>query len=460
MFDVAIINSIIIDPRKKRLVPANLYIKDGVIADISRELLPSAQTIDATGCYLSPGFIDIHAHIEGHRQNGMLLSQQGVTTVLNGNCGMGVEHIGGFLAEQNETGFILNQLELCGATRLRMQVGQSDPYQPLLPEQIVMANHLLEEAFAQGAAGLSFGLEYVPGSSSQEVLSLSTTAARYGKLVAIHIRTDCYGGLQALREALDISRITGASVQISHVVYQFGFGMMREALEMIDKAVCEGYDISCDSGMYTSFATYIGTPVFDERCFEKWGCSFDNLIAANGKYAGLPLNAGRYKDLRENFPHDAVIAMIGKPFEIPMAFELPYMMASSDAGVNQTEDTSKGHPQDAGTFPRFLRELVRERAQLTLPDAVSRITYLPAQRLRLSNKGDIHIGADADLVIFNLDTLTDRAQFPHIGRPDAPPEGIEAVILNGRVTVKNGAILEDTAGRAIAVPNSQWQFNS
>ncbi len=458
MFDLAIINGTLIDPFEQRLVAANLYVQEGRIAHISRETEPAAETLDATGKFVSPGFIDIHGHIEGHKANGALLCKQGGTTVLNGNCGMGVENIAEFIKEQNREGFILNQLELCGATLLRRRVGQKDPYQPLSLEQLLSANELLEEALDQGAAGVSFGLEYTPGSSREEVLALSRTAARYGKLVAVHIRTDGYQGLGALQEAIDISRLTGAAVQISHVVYQFGFGMMQEALEIIDRAVKKGYDISCDSGMYTSFATYIGTPVFEPSSFEKWGCTYENLFAANGKYAGQYLTRESYEDLRRNYPQDMVIALVGNPHEIPMAFQLPYMMASSDAGVNQTNDTSKGHPQDAGTFPRFIRELVKERAQCTLVDAVSRITLLPARRLGLSHKGRMAAGSDADLVVFDLGALTDLSKFPHEGRPDRPPTGIEAVIVGGKIAVKGGEILEASAGRAIALDNRKWRF--
>ncbi len=457
MYDLAIVNGTIIDTQRKRLTAANVYIKGGKIARISRETEDAAATIDASGRYVSPGFIDIHAHIEGHAANGTMLCRQGVTTALNGNCGMGVEDIGAFISNQNRRGFVINQLELCGATLLRRRVGQHDPYQPLTATQAEAANELLIKELEAGAAGLSFGLEYTPGSSKEEVLTLSRTAARYGKPVAIHIRTDCYQGLAALKEAIDIARVTGAAVQISHVVYQFGFGMMREALQMIEGAVHEGYDVSCDSGMYTSFATYIGTPVFEESCLEKWGCSYGNLFAANGRYAGQYLDRNKYDDLRKNHPDDAVIALIGNLHEIYMAFELPYMMVSSDAGVNQTDDTSKGHPQDAGTFPRFLRKLVKERAQLTLSDAVSRITLLPAKRLGLTNKGNIFEEADADLTVFDLESLTDRAKLPHKGKPDLPPEGIDAVIVNGQVAVQGGQILTGTAGRAIAQPNRPWR---
>jgi N-acyl-D-amino-acid deacylase len=75
-------------------------------------------------------------------------------------------------------------------------------------------------------------------------------------------------------------------VQVSHVAYQFGFGMMRQALDIIDRAVAEGLDVSCDSGMYTSFATAIGSAVFDDGCLEKWHCSYDAIVMPAGKYAG------------------------------------------------------------------------------------------------------------------------------------------------------------------------------
>lgn len=458
MYDIAIKNGSIIDPVAKKITVANLYIKDGSISEISREDRQAAESIDATAKYVSPGFIDIHGHIEGHKANGALLCQQGVTTVVNGNCGIGQQNIGSFLNEQSKSGFIINQLELSGASTLRERVGQQDRYAPLSPEQLEAANALLEEDLQAGAAGLSFGLEYMPGSSHEEVITLSKTAAKYGKPVGIHIRTDCYKGLTALEEAIDISRLTGAGVQISHVVYQFGFGMMQPALELIDKAVTEGYDISCDSGMYTSFATHIGTAVFDEECFEKWKCSYGSIIAANGKYAGQFLTKESYEDLRKNYPGDAAIAMIGKPYEIAMAFALPYMMVSSDAGVNQTDDTSKGHPQDAGTFPRFIRELVRERNQLTLVDAIRRVTILPAERMGLSHKGRITVGNDADITVFDLNTITDNSQFPHIGKPDALPSGIEAVIVGGAISINNKKVLCSKAGKAIYVPSAEWRY--
>ena len=458
MYDIFLKNASIIDPERRSITVAGMGIKDGRIAAITRDALESAKEIDCTGLYLSPGFIDIHAHIESNPAQGMLMCQQGVTTVINGNCGMSPENLPEFLERDSKKGFAVNQYELQGATSLRMQSGHMDSYSPMSTAELDTACGLLEDALSAGAAGLSFGLEYQPGSSKEEVLALSRIAARHDKPIAIHIRTDYYPGLTALKEAIDICRYTGAGVQISHVVYQFGYGMMHEALHIIDSAVNEGLDITCDSGMYTSFATFIGTAVFDESCFDKWQISYDSLVAANGKYAGQRLSREKYYDLRKNHPNDAVIALIGVPHEIPLAFTLPYMMLSSDAGVNQSPDTSMGHPQDSGTFPRFLRMLVRETGQLTLVDAVRRMTILPAERMELSHKGRIGIGMDADLTLFDLSKITDRGLFPHEGRPDTLPDGIEAVVINGQLAVHKKNPLKSDAGRTILVPNTPFSY--
>jgi N-acyl-D-amino-acid deacylase len=324
--------------------------------------------------------------------------------------------------------------------------------------QLDRAINLLKEELEAGAGGLSFGLEYMPGSSHEEVIAMSRVAARYDKLISIHIRSDRYQGLEALEEAFDISRICGAKVQISHVVYQFGFGMMHQAMDMINRAIDEGVDISCDSGMYTSFSTNIGTAVFDEGCVEKWHCSYDSLITPCGKYAGQKLSRESYEDLRKNFPDEVAIALVGNPDEIPLAFDLPSMMASSDAGVNASDKKVASHPQDTSAFPRFIRQMVVEQGRLTLLDAVSRITSIPAKRMGLAQKGILAEGNDADITIFDLKTMRDNAVFPHLGAIDALPDGIQAVLVNGTVAIENKKIINDKAGKILYFPNRNWQY--
>jgi len=458
LYDIAIKNGSIIDPETLKITVGNVYVKNGSVADITRDDREAAETVNALGQYVSPGFIDIHTHIEGNASNGALMAQQGVTTVLNGNCGMGPDDPAGFLEGQGKKGFIINQLELAGATVLRKHAGVTDPFRPLNGEQTRKACAMLEEQLQRGCAGLSFGLEYCPGTSEKELLALSGVAARYGRLVAVHTRSDCYSGLGALDEAININRVTGAPVQVSHVVYQYGYGMMRQALQMIGDAVDSGYDVSCDSGMYTSFATYIGTPVFGKGCFEKWKCSYGSILAASGPDAGHRMTKEIFEKYRKDYPNEVAIALIGVPDEISMAFGLPYMMVSSDAGVNQTGDPSMGHPQDAGTFPRFLYREVKEEGRLRLADAVRRITLLPAKRLGLGKKGRIAVGNDADITVFDLGKIKDNSQFSYEGKCDALPDGISAVIVNGKTAVMDKKVLCVSAGKAIRDSSERWTY--
>ncbi len=372
----------------------------------------------------------------------------GVTTVYNGNCGMGLVDLPDFMDKYEKEGFIINQIEQVGHTTLREMVGLQDRYSPANEKQIADMSKLLESQFEIGGYGLSFGLEYVPGASREEVMSLSRIAAKYDKLVSIHTRGDGYAGLVSLNEAIDICRVTGARVQISHLVYQFGMGMISQAIKLIDDAISEGLDISVDSGMYSSFATAIGSAVFDEGCVEKWGCDYNRLIAATGVYRGERLTRQLYTKLRNEMPEETVIGMVGKESEVYEALKKDYMMVSTDAGTLY-DSNIPGHPQDAGTYPRFIRTMVREQGQLTLMEAIRRCTYLPATRLGLNNKGVINIGADADILIFDPEIITDKADYPGFGQVDARCEGIDYVIVNGKVVVEGSKVLEEKPGTII-----------
>ena len=448
-FDLVITNGTIVDPVRKSVTVANLGVSGGKIAAVTREKLSGGQVADASGRIVAPGFIDFHTHVEGKAECAGCMASMGVTTVYNGNCGISPpgpleEFIGRFERE----GFLINQLEQVGHTSLREAVGLDDRYAPASQGQIAGMIAQLEKAFDIGAWGLSFGLEYVPGSSAEEVLALSKTAARYGKLVSIHTRTDGYSGLAALKEAIDITRLTGAAVNISHFVYQYGFGMATEALAMIDEALREGLDISVDSGVYTSFATSIGSAVFDDGCLQKWGCGYDSIVAATGKYKGKRLNEMEFRDMRKNTPEDSAIAVIGKEHEIWEILEKPGIMLSSDAGT-MYDGGKPGHPQDAGTFPRFLRTMVRERNSMPLPEAIARCTSIPAKRLGLAGKGIMSAGADADLVVFDINRIEDNARFPCDGDTSARPDGIDYVIVNGVIAVDHAEVKPVKPGRML-----------
>ncbi len=454
-YDVVIKGGTIIDPKPKKSTVANLGISKGKISTITREDIEGDIGLDVAGKIVCPGIIDVHAHVEGNIDCAKVMAAMGVTTVYNGNCGMSPENIEEFYKEHDN--FLINQIEQIGHTALREQVGVLDRYKPSGKLEIEKMKGILEEAFKFGVSGLSFGLEYVPGSSWEEVLELAKVAARYGKLVSIHTRSDCYGGLATLREAIDITRKTGASVNISHLTYQFGMGMATEALHMIEDALEEGLDISVDSGLYSGFATSIGSAVFDEGCVDKWGCDYSSLIAGTGKYRGKRLTGEMYEELRSVYPEDTGIGMVGREHEVFEILEKPYMMVSTDAGTMYDKGVP-GHPQDAGTYPKFFRTMVREQNRISLIEAIRRCTYMPAKRLGLNNKGVIDIGADADILVFDPEFITDKAEYPCFGATDTRPEGIEYVFVNGVMTVKGKEVLDVNPGKIIKAQCNLWKW--
>jgi N-acyl-D-amino-acid deacylase len=311
---------------------------------------------------------------------------------------------------------------------------------------------LAEKAFTEGAIGLSFGLEYAPGSSFEEIVALSQVAAKYGRLIAIHTRMLSCGDLASLVEAVNIGKITGGRVLLSHFVYQYGCGLMREALAIVDEARQNGLDIWLDSGMYTAFASFVGTPVFSEKYMAEFGWKPEDLMAATGKYCGRRLTRQLYEEMRNQHLDESVICFTGNEIEIYEPFSRDYAMVSSDIGPTPSGSTREGHPQNAGTFPRFFRKLVREKHSLSLNQAVAKCTLLPADTLGLTGKGQLTEGADADLVIWDSDRITDRADFPGIGSPDAPPEGITHVIVSGQIAVMNNRIIQGVlSGKTIPI---------
>jgi len=178
-YDVVIKNGTIIDPKGQKSTIANIGILNGRISTITREDIEGDTELDVIGKIVCPGIIDIHAHVEGNLDCAKVMAAMGVTTVYNGNCGMSPENMKDFHDKYDH--FLINQVEQIGHTTLREQVGVIDRYKPSSNEEIEKMKIMLKEAFSFGVSGLSFGLEYVPGSSVNEVLELAKVAAKYFK---------------------------------------------------------------------------------------------------------------------------------------------------------------------------------------------------------------------------------------------------------------------------------------
>lgn len=445
-----ILGGTVVDPEAGRSFEADILLADGVIEKIaapgSIAAPENAQVIDASGLYVCPGFIDPHGHIDGHVYTGELSLLQGITTTMGGNCGFSPLDIGQFFAEQKV--FPIHQAEMVGMCALRIAAGVTDPFVPANEAQSDRMVELCGRALEAGAAGVSLGPAYTPGSSIMEMVALCRAAKRYGKPVSIDTRMNSMTDLDSLREAIDLASASGCRMIVSHFTYQYGVGVEDEALLMIERARNMGVDMQLDSGMYKDWCSSIGAALFEPGIMRANGIELDHLRMITGEHMGMVPDEALYLHLRAEHPHDAVVVQTGSQRAVYAIARWEDTMISTDTGAYLP---GEGHPQIAGSFPRFFREMVRERGEMTIEEAVRRVTLLPAQVLGFTKKGRMRTGCDADVVIFDPETIADRADFPGLGSPNAAPEGVAYVIVGGEIAAKDGKATGVMAGKPLKV---------
>lgn len=445
MSKLFISGGVVIDPQARRRFRAQVLLENGRIAAIGDLPAPqNAQVIDARGLFVCPGFIDPHGHIDGHVYTGELSLKQGVTTSVGGNCGFSPVDLAEFLGAQES--FPIHQAEMIGMCALREAAGALDPFQAANEAQIDRMAQLCERALACGACGVSLGPAYTPGSSILEMQTLCRIAKAHGRPVSIDTRMNSMTDLDSLQEAIDLAAHAGCRMIVSHFVYQYGVGVEDEALAMIDRARGMGVDIVFDSGMYKDWCSSIGAALFEPGVMRANGIELEHLRVITGEHIGEVPDQALYAHLRACHPHDAVSVNTGEARAVYAIARHPLCMISTDTGAYLP---GEGHPQIAGSFPRFLREMVRERAEMSWEEAVAHATCLPAEVFGFETKGRMQVGCDADLVLFDPETIADRADFPGMGSPNAAPEGIACVIVGGQIAAQNGKATGVMAGRAL-----------
>lgn len=427
------------DGREEKL---NIAVAGGKIASLCYDEPQAETVIDASGFYVSPGFVDTHMHDEEVNDGDTVeqaLLRQGVTTAIGGNCGSGLlaKDIAPFRMHP-----WLNLGYLTGHTALREAVGAKDIYKPALPEQIKQMQALLLKELEGGSFGISFGLEYIPNTPTHEIEALLDVAKDFKQVwVPVHIRSDGPLAVTATDEVLDLARkYRPLRFQISHTASMTAFGHLAEVLEHIEKARADGADVTFDCYPYDAFCTKLGSAIFDPGFEERWGKGLESLEIGSGPYRGKWLNEDNlYEKLRAEDPGCLVIAHVIRTDEMELCIAHPDCAVASDSILQNKH----GHPRAAGTFPRALR-MLRNKG-FSWPDAIRKCTSLPADMTWLK-KGRIEPGADADIVIFDGERLIDRATF---AEQLLPPDGIEWVIVGGIPAVKKNQLLGSPKGRLI-----------
>ena len=437
----------VIDPANHVNGKLNLLIEDGKIAWAGTGMPEADRMIDATGKIVAPGFIDIHMHedpvADGKIQPCIfpMMLRQGVTTAVGGNCGINVYDPAQYLDLVDRDGAAVNVALFAGHEYFRKAAGAADIYAGSTEEQKQTMAENIRDALVGGCVGVSFGLRYVPGADKDEFFRAAECCKQDKKLISSHVRDDADGIFDAIDEFCAAGVEFGVPVQISHIGSMGGFGQMAQVLQQIDSYKLNGLDIAMDCYPYFAFSTRLGTPTYDPGWLERYHCDYDVLEYCEGKYKGQRATAETFAELRRDFPECITVCYVMKEEDIRLAFRHPGVMLASDGLMNN----GQGHPRAAGSFPRFLAEFAK-KGTLSLYDAIEKMTAMPADRLRLENKGRLNVGADADITIFDYEEIKDGATF---AQPALPPQGIAYVLIGGEIALEKGEIVKETCGKAV-----------
>ena len=488
---------------------ADVAIKDGRFAKIGRVEGKGQREIDARGKYVTPGWIDMMdqsgAVLRANPQAENKL-RMGVTTVIAGEGGppVPVDGMPEYFNRLTNQGISVNFGTYFSAAQARGAVLGSANRAPT-PAELDRMKAIMEKAMQHGALGMTTALIYPPGSyaTTDELVELAKVAAKYGGIYASHIRGEGAELIESIGEAIAIGERGGLPVEVFHLkaAYKPGWGtLMKKAGELIDAARARGVDVAADLYPYTAGGTGLEATIAS-WAHEGGGDSLRarlarpetrqrlkneittgspgwwNIIEAAGGWNGVVLANPRNPELvrfqnrsiadiaqeLNKEPADVAFDLVAQgrgrvmaiyhmmsEQDIETALRFPWTSIGSDAGAAASAGAQDGlglpHPRSYGTFPRVIAKYVRERKVISLEDAIRKMTGWPATRMRLDDRGFIREGLWADVTIFDYDRIADRATYD---KPTESPEGIDYVIVNGKITIDHGQHTGVRAGRVL-----------
>ena len=408
--------------------------------------------------------------------------------------------LAGYLARVQKTGMAFNYITLVGQGTIRNYAMNEDRRKPTASELELMQK-LVAEAMEQGAFGLSSGLEYTPSgfASTEEVIELCRVAAKYGGFYATHVRSEDSFVIEAVAEAIYIAEKAGLPLQISHFKScgTINWWKMPKLFDLVEAADKRGVAVTADRYPYTAFNTGLsvyypqwalagGNEAFvkrlqdpaekrkmlEETMVKLEGTPWENILLTgldeeeNQRFIGKPIQqaASELGQDPYDFACDLLIKEKGGVGIVGFAMseeqteetlKHPLVMLCSDGSALASYGPlhqGKPHPRNYGTFPRFLGLYVRDRKALTLPQAVTKMTSMPAAKLGLKDRGTLKQGNFADIVVFDPATVAAKATYTE---PEQYSTGIDYVIVNGKVVIDHDKHTGALPGKVLYGPGKK-----
>lgn len=515
-------NAILYNGSGRPPVKGSVLVVDGRIAACGEVSLPTVpvdvQVTDLHGLALSPGFINIHSHSDvqvlTHPEAKTILLQ-GITTETVGNCGGSsadtakwdnstwntilnqtpLRHrwagMRGYLAAVDEVGPAVNVAALFGHGDIRRRIA-GDSGRPLSAGELEQAAAMARAYMAEGAFGVSSGLEYVPGrfANVEELAAVSRPVAAAGGIHASHIRNEGPELLEAIEECVAVSQRSGVRFEVAHIKAcgPQNWGKVEEALAMLDRAGQGGPEMTADFYPYLASSTELAIVLPDWaleqgkraalETFKDPGSrekaeleshhrtelqgGWDKVVITGVRKAENKWMEGRnMAEIAARMVKEPPVAALDILVDEAMQVRIARFAMSEDDlvtvlrhpktcvvtdGNNAVPEEGKPHPRSVGTFPRVLGHYAREKGVISMEEAVRKMTSLPASRLGIRERGLLAPGYWADLVIFDRDTIIDRATYED---PWQYPAGIFGVFVNGQPAVWEGELTGRRPGKAL-----------
>lgn len=499
--DILIRNGRILDGSGNSWRYGDVAIKDGKILKIGNFTgISASKIIDAKGMIITPGFIDVHTHIEGDELKTPTADNfihDGVTTVITGNCGSSNTDIKKYLQRIDSIGISINVATLIGHNDVRKAV-MGTANRKATEEELKKMETIVDEGMKNGAVGFSTGLIYIPGaySTTDEVLRLAKIAAKYKGVYASHMRDEGDSIVQAINEAIYIGKEAQMPVEISHFKLsgQQNWGRSKETVPMIIKARQEGIDVTIDQYPYTASSTSLSTLLPDEilsdgqdsinarlsrpevrkyvtnymlaklkkRKLKHFSYPVVAFYRSDTTFNGKSIeqvNQMMHRKHKAKYETETVMDMMQKggasmvfhgmsDEDVERIMKYPFNMFASDASIRVWGQGSP-HPRGYGTNARVLSEYVRNKKIISLEEAIRRMTSLPAQKFGLNDRGLLREGYAADILIFDENEVQDLSTYD---KPHAYSKGFKYIIVNGQIVAEEEKHLGTRSGKALYGP--------